>query len=415
MTVQPTTLFPLEWEYQVRNDFYQDGLPARWANGDRSSWGAEDHSITTGPISDGALSPDEQHLAVAVQDAIKIYSMADFSLHETLGVPEKKITHLEWHQGQGSQACYLLLASVKDSGEHIHTQVVVWELPKDCHRQDARPDLAIEGTSFGCNSKSFSFSGATLLVFPPKAQNTNSRCVEVWDSASGECRMRLNGHTDHISWAGYSWDDSAIASSSWDQMVRLWDASNGSLLRSLGPVHGQAWAGSFSPNGKLIACGTGHSAASMFVWKVDTGEIVISASPFPAWVRTLAWSTDSVYLAFGAMGGAVRIQNIESGRIEQDWRLSLGGARTGVLAEIKGIQWLSDTKRICFSTGLDAGVEVYDIDQNVKWRFEPNKDDSARLGPGNRSATPALWHKKRNMLLCMDPDSTIRLWHLRVA
>ena len=117
----------------------------------------------------------------------------------------------------------------------------------------------------------------------------------------------------------------------------------------------------------------------------------------------------------------MRVQNMERDiTIEQDWRMNLTGVRRNrVLTEIRGIQWLDGggggddgSGRICFSTGLDAGVEVYDRERNLKWRFAPTEEDSSALRPGNRSATAALWSGIQNMLVCMNPDGVVRLWKL---
>jgi WD40 repeat protein len=76
--------------------------------------------------------------------------------------------------------------------------------------------------------------------------------VGIVDATSGKLLVTLAGQTDRITGIGWSRDGRLFATASIDGTIRIWDPSNGRLLRTLddsSPVIGDA----FSPNGRTIA------------------------------------------------------------------------------------------------------------------------------------------------------------------
>jgi WD40 repeat protein len=76
----------------------------------------------------------------------------------------------------------------------------------------------------------------------------------VWDTTAGEALMTLRGHTDAITVAEFSPDDSLIMTAALDGRIILWDAEIGELVHIFATVDDPFQiAATFSPDGSQIA------------------------------------------------------------------------------------------------------------------------------------------------------------------
>src|ERR1041384_5653778 len=72
--------------------------------------------------------------------------------------------------------------------------------------------------------------------------------------------------------AAFSPDGKTIATGHQDDLVRLWDARNGQLLRELSGQHHYVEALAYSPDGKLIATG-GYMSKALVIFDVQSGKV----------------------------------------------------------------------------------------------------------------------------------------------
>ena len=100
-----------------------------------------------------------------------------------------------------------------------------------------------------------------------------------------------------------------------------------------------------------------------------------------------------------------------SGEMLQQWQLDLK-RRPTYNSGVRVLDWFSGGRKIAYATGLDAGIEVYDTEQNIKWRFGPSEEDARQLTNNWRPRFPAFWIEEDKSLVCLDADKNIRIWHL---
>jgi WD40 repeat protein len=450
--------------YGVAKNFIKEGIEARWAGPEGlppAVWGSEDFTIAyEQPFLHGAFSPDEKFLAFSTKNAVKVYSTGDWELRESLTGPTETVSHVEWRSGTSEG--YILACIMWFDRHHIQTrahqpEIISWDLDNNgravhslipvnsaalagavaleakellksryqwtdqevqaggivegftetleraAAKQIIDKNISIQGNAAGNSSSLFSDDGNIMLV--------STTHIEVWDTKPLRRRLSLEEKKSPC-FAVSSPDSKIIATTALhDQTTSLWSSSTGELLHSLGPSGGTNWYARFSPDGRLLAHGCEVEHAGLQIWDVATGRKVYAGQNLASWLRSYAWSPDSKRIAFSAKGGALRILDVTTGVVQQEWQAS-GGDSYGPYTEIPQIQWIDGGRKICWNTGLDYGVEVYDVMENVKWRFAPSNDPEFIFKTNIFANDPALWCQSKRLLCLVCADGRARLWKL---
>src|SRR5205807_545043 len=128
------------------------------------------------------------------------------------------------------------------------------------------PSTASYGSVYGV---AFSPDGRRL------ATSELANPVKVWDAASGQVVLRLEGHPSGALAVAFSPDGTRLATASWDGTVKVWDAATGEVALTL-KDHFGAFGDSvaFSPDGKRIA--SGGRDLTVKVWDAASGAVVLA-------------------------------------------------------------------------------------------------------------------------------------------
>jgi WD40 repeat protein len=218
-------------------------------------------------------------------------------------------------------------------------------------------------------------------------------------SIAGGARRALHGHSGIVIGVGWSSKGQWIASSEWDNTIRLWDPISGSCLQILhhpddtdNYLYGLAW----SPDGQQLASATFRRGVQ--VWDMTMQRYRWQEHQFPTWIRRVAWSPDGQRLAGGGDDGAVYIWDAQN------------GALLHRLAEhhsmITSITWSPDGELLASASGgMEAGeLFVWDSEKAVRIAsiVEPS---------GLVSAT--AWGANRNVVISGSGDGILRWWDLQ--
>lgn len=125
--------------------------------------------------------------------------------------------------------------------------------------------------------------------------------------------QRLKGHRAPVFALAWSPDSARLASSAMDEnTVRLWDAANGRLARTLNVGSGWVRSVVFSPDGQLLASGGTDNIIRL--WNAASGAELRQLSGHTDWIGGLAFSPDGATLASAARDGTVRLWDVASGQ-----------------------------------------------------------------------------------------------------
>ncbi|HJZ79871.1 MAG TPA: WD40 repeat domain-containing protein, partial [Pyrinomonadaceae bacterium] len=114
-------------------------------------------------------------------------------------------------------------------------------------------------------------------------------------------KVRLNiagAHTSPISSLAFSPDGQMIASASYDNTAKLWEAATGKPVRTFSGHENRVWSVVFSPDGKSLLTGAGDKSAR--IWDVASGQVTRTyAQDMPFWRAD--YSPDGKFIAAGGM------------------------------------------------------------------------------------------------------------------
>jgi WD40 repeat protein len=136
------------------------------------------------------------------------------------------------------------------------------------------------------------------VAFSPDGKQLATSCydekIRLFDVLTGTVR-RLIGHTDSIVELSWSPDGRSLVSVSWDRTARIWDVSAGQL-RTVMSHPRSALAVAWSPDGRTIA--TGGSDKSVRLWGSD-GRHRQTWPACPEHIDFVCFSPNSSHLLYG--------------------------------------------------------------------------------------------------------------------
>ncbi|HEX9793036.1 MAG TPA: serine/threonine-protein kinase [Planctomycetota bacterium] len=275
------------------------------------------------------------------------------------------------------------------------------------------------------------------LAFSPDGKRLASgsfdKTLRIWDLETMRQTAVLRGHDRFVSSLAFSGDGHLLLSGADDGSVRLWDAAQGAAVSSFAApaelsaiavspdsrriVTGSAWPGALelreAGSGRVLrtfpelddavtalafrADGTHFVAAteemaSLYVWQVESGELVATLGPHDASVTSADYSPTDDQVASGSDDSSVRIWNARTGEQLADLR--------GHEQPVTAVRFLPDGKRVV-SASQDRTVRIWNLESG----------DTERVLTGHRDTVWSLAISPDGSRIASGGgDNAIRIW-----
>jgi WD40 repeat protein len=230
-------------------------------------------------------------------------------------------------------------------------------------------------------------SGAAVAVF-------DANIIRLVDPRDGRELQALNGHVGMIHDAGWSRDGSLIATSGFDETVRVWETATGRQLLCVKPLPSFACSVAFSPDGRQVAVGSSDDGqlklvdvASGRVRGVQTPDLTLYALEFTPDGRQLVVN----HTLSKPAATTVRVFNVS------DW----SEVKTAIRGHVTSFALSRDGKQFAYST--PAGTIT--ILETRSWG-ELRSIEAHATG-----ASSLAFHPRGRFLASSGRDGTMRVWN----
>lgn len=210
-----------------------------------------------------AISPDQRMLASSSEDqTIRLWRLPSGRCFRIIPV-----NHRIWSV-TFSPDSNLLASASDDSLIHL------WDVKK------GHNVLTLSGHTGRVWSLAFGYDSPSSNDKEQESEQTKSvrlisggddGCVRLWDVATGDLVLTLEGHSALVCSVAYS-PNGWIASGSDDQTIRIWDAATGELLRLIHAHEGSVRSIVFGPDNMIIS---GGSDEHLRCWDIKNGQLLL--------------------------------------------------------------------------------------------------------------------------------------------
>ncbi len=191
------------------------------------------------------------------------------------------------------------------------------------------------------------------------AAGGSSKVARIWDVASGRELKRLFGHNDTVSSVAMTPDGQLALTGSWDKTIQLWNTAKGLSLAVFSQAD-SVYAVALTPDGKRALAGGADKAITM--WDLKTDQKLWTLPNFAKAVQALAVSPDGRF-GLTANDNSVYLFKVQTGEVVK-WF-------DGHSQWVRSVAFSADGKK-AVSGGSDRMIHLWDLEKGELLR---------RLGP----------------------------------
>jgi WD40 repeat protein/serine/threonine protein kinase len=290
----------------------------------------------SGRVTSVAFSPDGKMIASGgLDEIVMLWSIGDGSLVKVFKGHARGVSSLAFSPDGKTLAVGSLLGTIQ-----------LWDIAAGA------PIWKIDGHGLSTTSIAFGPDGKTILSCGAEDNSAASDSIKLWRAADGKLLWTGKGHTGRIWSVAFSHDGETIASGGQDGTVRLWRASDSSLLNTWDenpktPIYAVA----FSPDDRWLA--TGSSPGAVLLRRIDGRSPFLRSYLGNAQVRSLVFSPNGKRVAAMHSNGIVMLIDTASGNPVKTLRSSSGQSEGPF-----SIAFSPDGQQLA-ATNVDESVQIW--------------------------------------------------------
>ncbi len=255
-------------------------------------------------------------------------------------------------------------------------------------------NFAVSATLSGHNevvySVCFSPDGNTI------ASGSFDNTIKLWDASTGTLKTTITEGGNYVLSVRFSSDGKTIASgSAADNIIKLWDAKTGTLKTTLTGHNRHVRSVCFSPDGKTVASGSGDNTIKL--WDARTGTLKTTITEGGNYVLSVCFSPDGKTIASGSRDNTIKLWDARTGTL----KTTLHGHSDTVLS-------------VCFSPDGNS-IASGSYDNTIKLWDARTGTLKTTLSGHSYSVQSVCFSPDGTTIASGSHDNTIKLWDAKTG
>ncbi len=160
----------------------------------------------------------------------------------------------------------------------------------------------------------------TSVAFSPNGKllitGSEDNSLKLWDVATGRVIRTFVGHSNWVTSVAFSPDAKRVVSGGADNSIRIWDVSTGRAERKIDDTD-MVMSVAFSPDGRSLLSGGGgpYGAGTLKLWDASNGQIIRSFAGHSKQIYSVAFSSDGSSILSGSKDYTLKLWRVADGNL----------------------------------------------------------------------------------------------------
>lgn len=138
--------------------------------------------------------------------------------------------------------------------------------------------------------------------------------IRVWNAQTSELEQTLVGHESLVNSIVISNDGTTLVSASDDTTLKVWNFKTGELIQTLKGHNDVVNSVALTPDGKTAISASDDE--TIRIWNLETGKSELTLTGHEDWINSVVVSNDGKTIVSGSSDETVRVWNLQSGTLE---------------------------------------------------------------------------------------------------